>query len=130
MYKRQTYVSGTPSTIATIVATGAGGASISYSIPGGAPSFLHIAPDTGVLSVDDTAAGDVDGDGRLEFVVGFNGGGGVRLLDSTEKMRWRKPDGNVWHVEIADLKGCLLYTSARGTGCHHSSPEGCGAARA
>jgi uncharacterized protein (TIGR03437 family) len=52
-----TYVSGTPSTIATIVATGAGGASISYSIPGGAPSFLHIAPDTGVLSVDDTAAG-------------------------------------------------------------------------
>lgn len=51
------------------------------------------------------AAGDVDGDGILEFAVGFNGGGGVRLLDSKGQMRWRQPDGNVWHVECVDVDG-------------------------
>jgi len=55
--------------------------------------------------VDDAACGDVDGDGRLEFVVGFNGGGGVHLLDSQGRKRWEQPDGNVWHVEIGDIDG-------------------------
>jgi len=55
--------------------------------------------------VDDMAAGDIDGDGFLEFVVGFNGGGGVHLLDRHWKKKWSKSDGNVWHVEITDTNG-------------------------
>jgi hypothetical protein len=56
----------------------------------------------GMPGVDDMASGDIDGDGRKEFVVGFNGGGGVRLLDENGKKTWKKPDGNVWHVEMVD----------------------------
>jgi len=59
----------------------------------------------GTPGVDDMCAGDIDGDGRLEFAVGFNGRGGVHLVDSNGRRRWRKPDGNVWHVEIADVNG-------------------------
>ena len=72
----------------------------------------------GSSGVDDMAAGDVDGDGRLEFVVGFNGGGGVHLLDNQGKKRWQQADGNVWHVEIADLDGTghqqILHSCAAG----------------
>lgn len=59
----------------------------------------------GPSGVDDSAAGDVDGDGVAEFVVGFNGDGGIHLLDSAGKLRWRQEGGNVWHVEIADTDG-------------------------
>ena len=55
--------------------------------------------------MDDLAAGDLDGDGGLEFVAGYNGGGGVRLFDAAGKRRWRQDDGNVWHVEIVDTNG-------------------------
>ncbi len=51
---------------------------------------------------DDACAGDIDNDGQLEFVVGFNGGGGVHLLDENGDNVWVKPDGNVWHVEMVD----------------------------
>ncbi len=57
----------------------------------------------GMPGVDDVCAGDIDGDGRLEFAVGFNGGGGVHLVDSAGRRRWKEPDGNVWHVEMADI---------------------------
>lgn len=55
--------------------------------------------------IDDMAAGDVDGDGVLEFTVGYNGGGGVHLLDKTGHKRWEQPEGNAWHVEMADTDG-------------------------
>lgn len=54
-------------------------------------------------AVDDTAFGDLNGDGKLEFAVGFNGGDGIHLLDHEGKKLWEKPDGNVWHVEIVDV---------------------------
>lgn len=57
------------------------------------------------VGVDDAAAGDLDGDGALDVVVGFNGGGGVHLLDAAGRLRWREPDGNVWRVALLDLDG-------------------------
>ena len=59
----------------------------------------------GMDGVDDMASGDLDGDGIPEFAVGFNGGGGIHLLNNQGKKLWKFSDGNVWHVEIADLDG-------------------------
>ena len=69
-------------------------------------------------AVDDTASGDLDGDGVADFVVGFNGGAGVRRVDVAGKTRWQKADGNVWHVEIVDADGDgkpeIVHTNAKG----------------
>jgi hypothetical protein len=51
---------------------------------------------------DYTAVGDLNGDGKLEFAIGFNGGDGIHLLDEAGNKVWGKPDGNVWHVEMVD----------------------------
>lgn len=59
----------------------------------------------GLNGIDDMASGDLDGDGIPEFAVGFNGGGGIHLLNRQGKKLWGFPDGNVWHVEIADVNG-------------------------
>jgi len=63
----------------------------SYSPSGDAPNNMTV--------------GDIDGDGILEFVVGFNGGGGIHLLDKNGKKKWRQPDANVWVVELVDING-------------------------
>lgn len=55
--------------------------------------------------IDDMVSGDIDGDSLPEYAVGFNGGGGIHLLNSQGKKLWDFPDGNVWHVEMADLNG-------------------------
>lgn len=72
----------------------------------------------GMPGVDDMAVGDLDGDGVLDFVVGFNGGGGVRRLDKNSAHQWTEPDGNVWHVEIVDTDGDgkleIVHSNARG----------------
>jgi hypothetical protein len=49
-------------------------------------------------------AGDLDGDGRIEFVVGFNGSEGIHLVDMYGNNIWRQPDKNVWHIEIIDIE--------------------------
>jgi hypothetical protein len=59
----------------------------------------------GMPGLDDIATGDLDGDGVLDFVAGFNGGGGVRRLDKNAALQWTESDGNVWHVEIVDTDG-------------------------
>ncbi len=68
--------------------------------------------------VDDMAAGDIDGDGNLEYVVGFNGGGGVHLVDENGKKLWKKSDLNVWHVEMFDANSDgnldIIHTNASG----------------
>jgi hypothetical protein len=59
----------------------------------------------GSPGVDDTCAGDVNRNGALEFAVGFNGGGGVHLLDDRGRKLWQMPDANVWHIEMTDVNG-------------------------
>jgi hypothetical protein len=68
--------------------------------------------------VDDSAPGDVLGDGKLSVVIGFNGSGGIALLDGQGQSVWRKKEGNVWHVETLDIKGNgreeILHSNASG----------------
>jgi peroxiredoxin/outer membrane protein assembly factor BamB len=69
--------------------------------------------------VDDVCAADVDGDGRDEVVVGFNGSGGLHVLDPDGVLRWKTTKiGNVWHVAAGDVNGDkkieVLSTSAEG----------------
>ncbi len=72
----------------------------------------------GMDGVDDMASGDLDGDGVPEFIVGFNGGGGIHLLNNLGKKLWDFHDGNVWHVEIGDLDGSgqkkIVHSNAGG----------------
>jgi hypothetical protein len=69
--------------------------------------------------VDDVWPADLDGDGRDEVIVGFNGLGGLRVLDHDGVVRWKTAKiGNVWHVAAGDVNGDkkikVLTTSAQG----------------
>lgn len=67
---------------------------------------------------NDMAAGDVDGDGGVEFAIGYNGAGGISLLDKNGVERWTKPGVNIWHVEIVDTngdgKGEIVHSNSSG----------------
>jgi hypothetical protein len=69
-------------------------------------------------NVDDSAPGDVLGDGKLTVVIGFNGIGGLALLDGQGKRLWKKEEANVWHVETLDTnddgRDEILHTNAKG----------------
>lgn len=56
-------------------------------------------------AVREAACGDLDGDGRSECVLAMKGNGGLRLLDRNGRLRWTKPEQNVWSVEILDWDG-------------------------
>lgn len=68
--------------------------------------------------VDDSAPGDVSGDGKLSVAIGFNGGGGLVLVDGQGNEQWKKEEGNVWHVEMLDTNGDghdeILHSNAKG----------------
>ena len=68
--------------------------------------------------INGSAGGDVNGDGELEFAVGLNGGGGIRLLNDQGRELWSKLAGNVWHVEIANpgegAPGKIIHSDAGG----------------
>ena len=68
--------------------------------------------------IDDSIVGEVDDNGKSTVVVGLNGGGGLVLVNSQGKKIWRKPEGNVWHVETLDIKGDghreIVHTNAGG----------------
>lgn len=70
------------------------------------------------MGVDDSAAGDVFGNGQLSIVVGINGAGGLVLLDGQGKKLWGKVEANVWHVEMLDTNGDgrdeVLHSDAKG----------------
>lgn len=71
-----------------------------------------------LTGIDDSASGDLGGEGKPDVVVGLNGGGGIVLLDKDGKRLWRKPEGNVWHVEMLDTAGDgrkrILHSNAEG----------------
>ena len=52
----------------------------------------------GKPGVNDACPIDVDGDGQLEVVVGFNGEGGLHLLDAHGRRIWRRDTTDVWCV--------------------------------
>ncbi|MCC6739607.1 MAG: hypothetical protein IT452_11235 [Planctomycetia bacterium] len=54
-------------------------------------------------AADQMVAGDLDGDGKAEFAVGMNGGGGLFVLGKDGRIAWRKDASNVHCVEIVDL---------------------------
>jgi hypothetical protein len=70
--------------------------------------------------VDDSAVGDF-GDGPA-VAVGFNAGGGVRLVDpmsSGGRELWsQQDDGNIWHIEIASSEkypeGIIVHSNVEG----------------
>jgi len=69
--------------------------------------------------VDDVWAADLDGDGRDEVIIGYNGFAGLHVLGPNGKPRWKTTDiGNVWHVAAGDLNGDkkmeVVSTSATG----------------
>lgn len=72
----------------------------------------------GSPGVDYAAAGDVEGNGKIEIAVGMNGSGGIILLDANGKQIWSKADGNVWHVEIlqgsSGVPGRIVHSNAEG----------------
>jgi hypothetical protein len=69
--------------------------------------------------VDDVFPADLDGDGRDEVIIGYNGGTGVHLLDHEGQLLWKFTEiGNVWHVTAGDFDGApgseVITTSASG----------------
>jgi hypothetical protein len=64
------------------------------------------------------AYGDLDADGTMEFVVAWNGGGGVQLRNRAGEIIWKRRDANVWHVEIVDTdndgKAEIVHSNASG----------------
>ncbi len=68
--------------------------------------------------VDDTAYGVLTENPLGRFAVGYNGGGGVSLLDDRGRELWSREDGNVWHVEISapfkNKAARIIHSNARG----------------
>jgi len=67
---------------------------------------------------DGAAAGDINGNGKIEVAIGMNGNAGVVFVDESGNQIWSKPDGNVWHVEVlaggGGIPGRILHSNARG----------------
>src|SRR5262245_45677046 len=77
--------------------------------------WSYVVPD----GVDDVWVSDVDGDKTDEIVVGYNGRGGVHVLDGQGRLRWKATGiGNVWKVAAGDVTGQgmpqVVTTSASG----------------
>jgi outer membrane protein assembly factor BamB len=69
--------------------------------------------------VDDVWAADLNGDGRDEVIIGYNGRTGLHVLDNTGRLLWKNTDiGNVWHVAAGKVDGdalpVVVTTSAAG----------------
>jgi hypothetical protein len=75
----------------------------------------YVVPD----GPDDVWVGDVDGDAIDEVIIGYNGRGGVHVLDDQGRLQWTSASlANVWMVAAGDVLGLgtpqVVTTSARG----------------
>lgn len=63
----------------------------------------------------DIAAGDINHDGKLEFVADVDGND-IHLLDSVGKLIWQKSKVNLWHAKMLDVnqdgRPEILYSGA------------------
>lgn len=66
-----------------------------------------------VHGINDTTFGDIDKDGKIEFIVGFNGDGGIALFEQDGKQRWHVPNEHVSHVAITG-DGQIVQTGVDG----------------
>jgi hypothetical protein len=78
--------------------------------------------------IDDVWAGDLDGDGSDEVIVGYNGDTGLHVLDNRGQLFWKSTVvGNAWHVCAGDVLGegtsQVVTTSANG-GVHVFGSDG------
>lgn len=76
----------------------------------------------GGSGVDDAWPADIDGDEIDEVIVGYNGGTGIRVLDSAGEIIWKNDEiGNVWHVDAVDLDqdGTVETVSTSAQGAVH-----------
>lgn len=69
--------------------------------------------------IDSAAFADLDGDGKQELIVGYNGGAGLHVVSCDDERRWHVDSvANVWQVAGLDARGgrpgLVLCTSARG----------------
>jgi hypothetical protein len=99
------------------VTFGSWGHAVSAIDDDGRDLWTYAGPDTGT---DDVWVTDLDGDGRDEVIIGYNGGGGLHVADSNGETRWSRTDlGNCWHVCGGDADGDgkaeVLSTDARGS---------------
>jgi hypothetical protein len=53
--------------------------------------------------MDEIAAGDVNGDNKLEFATALGGGGELHLFDLSGNEMWDRTHRNAWHVEMEDI---------------------------
>ena len=72
----------------------------------------------GLTGIDDSVIGDMGGNGKSKVIIGFNGSGGLVVLDGERKKIWKKAEGNVWHVETLNTRGDgrkeILHSNAQG----------------
>lgn len=55
--------------------------------------------------IEGVRSGDVDGDGKQEFVLFYRYREGIHLVDGDGKTRWKHPVYSLGHLEIADVRG-------------------------
>jgi hypothetical protein len=70
-------------------------------------------------SAPNSLAGGVMGTNQQpEFVVGYNGGGGLAILDQTGSVIRHSRGSNIWHVELLDTNADgvpeIVHSNARG----------------
>jgi peroxiredoxin/outer membrane protein assembly factor BamB len=84
------------------------------------PDGSKLWEETSGQGVDDVWTADLDGDGKDEVIVGYNGATGLHVFGPDGKPRWHDTSiGNVWHVVAGDVNGDgaleVITTSARGS---------------
>ncbi len=105
----------TPSEKSELIGFGHWGDSVAAFSSDGTKLWIE----SGGQGIDDVWAADLDGDGRDEVIVGYNGATGLHVFDNDGARRWKYTDiGNVWHVTAGDVTGDgnteVVTTSASG----------------